>query len=183
MFSDPLSFSNAIWNVGVVFKKGEHCVFILFSGLDTMLQNQTLGLLSIVVLIAACQKDCITVSSIKDYSLIGHTYKTTSGRSLMTCIITCDQDTNCYSFNYKFPDKICELNNVTQSLHPLEFVSSPGAIYFDQPSRPSGSCLGDRPCKNKGKCENVARAPGFKCECQYNYTGEKCEGNIINNWK
>jgi len=98
----------------------------------------------------------------------------------MTCIILCDQDTNCYSFNYKFPAKTCELNNVTRSLHPLEFVSSSGAIYFDHPSRPSGSCSGDRPCKNKGKCINVARAPGYKCECQHDYTGDKCEGKIIN---
>lgn len=155
---------------------------ILFPGY-IMLPYQTLGLLSIFVSITTGQEDCITVSSIEDYSLIGHTYKATSGKSLMTCIISCDQDTNCYSFNYKFPAKTCELNNVTRSLHLLEFVSSPGAIYFDHPSRPSGSCLGDRPCKNKGKCVNVARAPGFKCECQYDYTGETCEGKYHKYWK
>ena len=151
---------------------------ILFSG-HTMLQNKTLCLLSIFVSLTASQEDCIAVSSIKDYSLIGHTYKATSGKSILTCIISCDQDANCYSFNYKFPAKTCELNNVTRSLRPLEFVSSPGAIYFDHPSRPSGSCSGDRPCKNKGKCMNVARAPGFKCECQYDYTGDTCEGKKI----
>lgn len=145
-----------------------------------MLHNKTLALLSIIVSITAGHEDCITVSSIKDYSLIGHSYKATSGKSLMTCIISCDQDANCYSFNYKFPAKTCELNNVTRSLQPMEFISSPGAIYFDHPSRPSGSCLGDRPCKNKGKCRNVARAPGYKCECQHDYTGDACEGNIIN---
>lgn len=145
-----------------------------------MLQNQALGLMSIFVSITAGQKDCVTVSSIKDYSLNGHSYKAASGKSLMTCIISCDQDASCYSFNYKFPAKTCQLNNVTRSLHPVEFVSSPGAIYFDHPSRPSGSCLGDRPCKNKGKCLNVARVPGFKCACQHDYTGDTCEGNIIN---
>ena len=152
---------------------------ILFSGY-TMLHNRTIGLLSIIVSITAGHEHCITVSSIKDYSLIGHSYKATSGKSLMTCIISCDQEANCYSFNYKFPAKTCELNNVTRSLQPKEFISSPGAIYFDHPSRPSGSCLGDRPCKNKGKCVNVARAPGYKCECHHDYTGDTCEGNIIN---
>ena len=142
--------------------------------------HQALAFLLTFVSIAAGLDDCITVSSIKDYSLIGHVFKTTSGKSLMTCIISCDQETNCYSFNYKFPTKSCELNNVTRYLHLQEFVFSPDAVYFDHPTRPSGSCAGDWPCKNKGKCVNVARAPGFKCECQYDYIGDTCEGKITN---
>ena len=140
---------------------------------------QTLAFLTAVfVSITAGRNDCITVSSIKDYSLIGHTYKSTSGKSLMTCIISCDQDAKCYSLNYKFPAKTCELNNVTRSLHLREFVFSPDTVYFDHPSRPSGSCSGDWPCENNGKCINVARFPGFKCECQHDYIGDTCKGNI-----
>ena len=135
------------------------------------------GLTFLFVSIAAGLDDCVTVSSIEDYFLIGHAFTRISGKSLMTCIVSCDQDPNCYSLNYKFPTKTCELNNVSRSLHPEEFVLSPDAVYFDHPSRPSGSCSGDWPCRNKGKCVNVAGAPGFRCECRYDYIGDTCKGN------
>lgn len=54
---------------------------ILFPGY-IMLPYQTLGLLSIFVSITTGQEDCITVSSIEDYSLIGHTYKEHPGNLL-----------------------------------------------------------------------------------------------------
>lgn len=163
--------SFSILNLIKLFKKFH------FSPGYIMSRYQTVAFMSVFVCITAGPDDCITVSSIKDYSLIGHAYKSTSGKSLMTCIISCDQDVNCYSLNYKFPAKTCELNNVTRSLHLQEFVFSPDAVYFDHPSRPSGSCSGDWPCKNKGKCVNVARFPGYKCECQYDYIGDTCKGN------
>lgn len=120
---------------------------------------------------------CITVSSINDYSLIGHTYKTSSGKSLLTCIISCDQDVHCYSINYKIPIKTCELSDATRYSHPEELAFSPDAVHFDHPSRPSGSCVGDWPCKNAGKCVNLPRDPGFKCHCQNDYVGDTCSGN------
>ena len=94
----------------------------------------------------------------------------------MTCIISCDQDPNCYSLNYKFLDKMCELSNSTQYADLQDFVFSPDAVYFDHMTRPSGSCSGDWPCTNKGKCMNVAKAPGFKCECYQDYIGDTCKG-------
>ena len=148
-----------------------------------MSSYKTVAFLSAVfIYITAGWDDCITVSSIKDYSLIGHAYKSTSGRSLQTCIISCDQDANCYSLNFKFPAKTCELNNVTRSLDLQQFVFTPDTVYFDHPTRPSGSCSGDWPCKNKGKCVNVARFPGFKCECQHDYIGDTCKGKVTVYW-
>lgn len=123
--------------------------------------------------------DCNTVVSIRGYLLIGRPFKIASGKSLTTCILSCDRDANCYSFNYKFPRKTCELNNVTRSLRPEKFIFSPDAVYFDHPSRPAGSCSGNWPCRNKGKCVNLAGAPGFRCQCRYHYIGETCKGIFI----
>lgn len=127
--------------------------------------------------VASGLDNCITVTSIKDYSLIGHAYRTSSGKSLMTCIISCDQDAHCYSLNYRFAANTCELNNATRYSNLQEFMFSPDTVYFDHPTRPSGSCLADWPCKNMGKCVNVARAPGYRCECQHDYIGDTCNGN------
>ena len=123
--------------------------------------------------------DCNTVVSIRGYLLIGRPFKIASGKSLTTCILSCDRDANCYSFNYRFPRKTCELNNVTRSLRPEKFIFSPDAVYFDHPSRPAGSCSGNWPCRNKGKCVNLAGAPGFRCQCRYHYVGETCKGIFI----
>ena len=152
----------------------------LFTGQMTYAhQHLLLQLISAIIASSLDNNNCVTVRSIKDYSLIGHIYRTSSGKSLLTCIISCDQDEQCYSINYKLPTKTCELSDVTRYSHLQEFVFSPDAVYFDHPSRPSGSCVGDWPCINKGRCVNVARAPGFKCECQHDYIGDTCNGNEI----
>ena len=95
----------------------------------------------------------------------------------MTCIVACDQDTKCYSLNYRFPSKTCELSNSTRFADLQDFLFSPDVVYFDHLSRPSGSCVGDAPCKNSGRCVSLAKAPGFKCNCYKDYTGETCNGN------
>ena len=166
----------------LIFKKISVCVVLIFqpylsSGQMTP-AHQALILQVIFASLAAGLDNCITVTSIKDHSLIGHNYKTSSGKSLMTCIISCDQDAHCYSLNYKLHNKTCELSNATRYSNLQEFVFSRDVVYFDHPARPSGSCIRDWPCKNAGRCVNVARAPGFKCECQHDYIGETCNGNI-----
>ena len=141
--------------------------------------HQTLVFQLVLASITTGLDNCITVSSIKDYSLIGHTYKTSSGKSLLSCIISCDQDVHCYSINYKLPTKTCELSDATRYSHPEELVFSQDTIHFDHPSRPSGSCVGDWPCENAGKCINLPRDPGFKCECQNDFVGDSCGGNEV----
>ena len=131
----------------------------------------------IFVSVAAGLNNCIAVTSIKDYSLTNHIYKISSGKSQLTCIVACDQDTKCYSLNYRFPSKTCELSNSTRFADLQDFLFSPDVVYFDHLSRPSGSCVGDAPCKNNGRCFNLAKAPGFKCKCYKDYTGETCNGN------
>ncbi|CAH3154902.1 unnamed protein product, partial [Porites evermanni] len=128
----------------------------------------------IFVSVAAGLNNCIAVTSIKDYSLTNHIYKISSGKSQLTCIVACDQDTKCYSLNYRFPSKTCELSNSTRFADLQDFLFSPDVVYFDHLSRPSGSCVGDAPCKNNGRCFNLAKAPGFKCKCYKDYTGETC---------
>ena len=131
----------------------------------------------IFVSVAAGLNNCIAVTSIRDYSLTNHIYKISSGKSQLTCIVACDQDIKCYSLNYRFPSKTCELSNSTRFADLQDFLFSPDVVYFDHLSRPSGSCVGDAPCKNSGRCVNLAKAPGFKCKCYKDYTGETCNGN------
>lgn len=123
--------------------------------------------------------DCITTSSVRDYMLIGHSFKTSSDKSLLSCVISCDRDQQCYSINYIISSKTCEFSDATRLSHPQKFTFSREVVYIDHLSRPSGSCEGNRPCKNKGKCANVAARPGFVCHCQHNYMGDTCSGNEI----
>ena len=134
---------------------------------------------TLFIMTAAGQDSCHTVHSVSDRTLVGHAYKTTSGKCLITCIIACDDDPNCYSLSYKFPMKTCELSSQTSRSHPNSFLLTPDSVYLDHPKRPGGSCVGDLPCRNKGKCENTPQAPGYMCVCRQHYVGEKCEGKLI----
>ncbi|XP_032230489.2 lactadherin [Nematostella vectensis] len=125
--------------------------------------------------ITADQHDCRPVSSINEYTLRGHAYKSITGKQLTTCVITCDGDPNCYSLNYRFPTSICELNGGTRVSHPEHFVYTADSVYLEHLSRPAGSCSGGWPCSNKATCVNVPMMPGYKCYCQEGYTGELCQ--------
>ena len=141
--------------------------------------QQTMLLQLLFAVVAVGVNDCITTSSIRDHTLIGHSYSISSGKSLLTCVISCDRDQHCYSINYKVAFKTCELSNATRFSHPKNFAFSSDAVYLDHLSRHLGSCKGDWPCRNKGKCVNVAADPGFLCLFQHSYIGDICAGNEI----
>ena len=122
------------------------------------------------------QTGCQDVHSVSGYSLTRHTYQMTSGVRLITCIATCQDDPDCYSLNFKFTPKLCELNNATRlSVEPKYFVSSGETVYLDNLYRPYRPC-DNVPCKNGGTCVVINFYPGFKCECKSDYTGQTCEG-------
>lgn len=99
-----------------------------------------------------CQTGCQDVSSISGYTLTRHTYRMMSRVRLITCIVTCQDDPECYSINFKFPIEQCELNNETRlSIEPQYFVPSPNTVYLDNLYRPYKPC-DKAPCKNNGSC-------------------------------
>lgn len=123
-----------------------------------------------------CQTGCQDVSSISGYTLTRHTYRMMSRVRLITCIVTCQDDPECYSINFKFPIEQCELNNETRlSIEPQYFVPSPNTVYLDNLYRPYKPC-DKAPCKNNGSCVIINSYPGFKCVCKDGYLGPICEG-------
>ena len=133
------------------------------------------------------QNGCKDVHSISGYSLTGHAYRTLSGVRMITCIVTCEDDPECHSINFKFTHKLCELNNTTrQSAESKYFVPSEDYVYLNKlhqqtvqlhryNSDTSKPC-DYSPCKYGGSCSNTNYQPGFVCNCQTGYTGPTCEG-------
>ncbi|XP_074633810.1 retinoschisin-like [Acropora palmata] len=124
---------------------------------------------------ANCQSSCDSVSSISGYSLVQHRYRILPKVRLITCIITCQNDPECYSLNFRFSTRQCELSNGTRlSIAPEYFVPSVDTVYFDNLYRPYKPC-DMTPCKNKGSCVIINSYPGYKCDCQKGYFGPRCE--------
>lgn len=135
-----------------------------------------LGLILQTIIRISCTRDCRSVTSINRYTLKGHAYKTVKDKELVTCVITCDHDPACYSINYMFGTRTCELCRTTRVSHPADLVYTPDSVYLEHLSRPAGSCSGNMPCRNRGTCVNVPQAPGYRCFCRDHYVGELCEG-------
>ena len=116
------------------------------------------------------------MSSISGYSLVQHSYRILPKVRLITCIITCQNDPECYSLNFRLSLRQCELSNGTRlSIAPEYFVPSVDTVYFDNLYRPYKPC-DMTPCKNKGSCVIINSYPGYKCDCQKGYFGPRCEG-------
>ena len=75
-----------------------------------------------------------------DKSLINHVMQSTTVESISECMERCQEYRNthraCYSFNTELNAKsnkrICELNDVTASQHPEDFIYKPGFVYYEQ---------------------------------------------------
>ena len=122
------------------------------------------------------QTGCQDVHSISGYSLTGHTYRMIRGVRLITCIVTCQDDPECCSLNFKFMPKLCEISNGTRlSVEPHYFVLTGDTIYLENLYRPYRPC-DNVSCKNGGTCITINWYPGFKCVCKEGYIGPSCEG-------
>lgn len=127
-----------------------------------------------------CQTGCQDVSSISGYSLTGHTYRMMSQVRLITCIVMCQDDPECYSLNFRSALRQCELNNGTRlSTASGYFVPAENTVYLDNLYRPYKPC-DNSPCKNNGSSVTVNSYPGFKCDCKARYFGPTCESKDWN---
>ena len=68
--------------------------------------------------------------SVSGKALRGHTYKTRRVQDPYECLVFCDSELTCQSYNYVKPGRICELNNRTKEEKPEDFVQDENRFYI-----------------------------------------------------
>ena len=59
-----------------------------------------------------------------------HVFKEMSTSNSYECLVACEDDVRCQSFNYVITENICELSNRTKEARPMDFVSNLIRYYF-----------------------------------------------------
>lgn len=77
--------------------------------------------------------NCVT--SIKGAALVKHSYTTFVIQNMFACYYRCKEDRLCQSLNFYEKKNLCELNNRTRAVGPVNFISNTGAVYLDNPFR------------------------------------------------
>ena len=62
--------------------------------------------------------------------LKGHTYETFKINRPSDCVIRCENDPGCQSYNYKLEEKVCELNNRSKETRPQDYITDLTRIYM-----------------------------------------------------
>lgn len=178
----PDTLNNFLIFLGSLLIKIKLCTYLFsFSWNDSNQQDMDYStcisqLILNLLLAFVTANGCRSVTSVSNYILYNHTYKIIPSIDLVTCISICDNGPNCYSINYVFPMRLCELSDATRAVDPIAFQFFPDAVYIEHLFRPEGSCTGDFPCKNRGTCVNIPQYPGYRCFCTDAYIGDQCEG-------
>ena len=63
-------------------------------------------------------------------ALTGHMFEKFKADRPTDCVIRCENEPKCQSFNYVIEEKICELNNRTKEARPEDYVTDPARIYM-----------------------------------------------------
>lgn len=77
--------------------------------------------------------NCVT--SIKGAALVKHSYTSFVIQNMFACYYRCKEDRLCQSLNFYEKKNLCELNNRTRAVGPVNFISNTGAVYLDNPFR------------------------------------------------
>ena len=67
--------------------------------------------------------------SVSGKALKGHTYKTKRVQDPYECLVFCNNEVACQSYNYVITGKICELNDRTNEEKPDDFVHDGTRFY------------------------------------------------------
>ncbi|KAJ7384403.1 hypothetical protein OS493_021814 [Desmophyllum pertusum] len=65
-----------------------------------------------------------------DKALKGHTFDKVKVNSPADCVIRCENELRCQSFNYAMAGRTCELNNRSKEARPEDYVTDPSRIYM-----------------------------------------------------
>ena len=114
---------------------------------------------SLIPLLMAAGPQCNTAEkSVSGKALKGHTYKTKRVQDPYECLVPCNNEVACQSYNYVITGKICELNDRTNEGKPDDFV-------------PDGTRFYVRKWKNRGRhisvLEPIRARSYFKCLRRY----------------
>ena len=74
-------------------------------------------------------------SSIGGLVLTRHAYRSFASSDMMACYQNCRNEELCQSINFHRDSRICELNNRTDVVSPVNFVKKEDAFYFVNPFR------------------------------------------------
>ena len=67
--------------------------------------------------------------------LTRHAYRSFASSDMMACYQNCRNEEPCQSINFHRDSRICELNNRTDVVSPVNFVKKEDAFYFVNPFR------------------------------------------------
>ena len=88
-------------------------------------------LIALFKMICGATGQCTTTEySIKQMMLRQHTFKSLKTSNSFECLLACEDDVICQSFNYVTPQNKCELNNRTREASPADFVPNFIRYYY-----------------------------------------------------
>ena len=71
-----------------------------------------------------------TENFIKSMMLRQYVFKTFHAPTSLGCLVACEEDVRCQSFNYIITQDICELNNRTKEARPEHFIFDVNRSYY-----------------------------------------------------
>ena len=85
---------------------------------------------SLIPLLMAAGPQCNPAEqSVSGKALKGHTYKSKRVQDPYECLVFCNNEVACQSYNYVITGKICELNDRTREEKPDDFVQDETRFY------------------------------------------------------
>ena len=69
-------------------------------------------------------------NSVNGMFLKGHTFKTVQAGSPAICMMRCEEEVRCQSYNFVIGQNICELNNRTKKARPEDFIPDDQRLYM-----------------------------------------------------
>ncbi|KAJ7392555.1 hypothetical protein OS493_010201 [Desmophyllum pertusum] len=121
------------------------------------------------------QEHCQIIRSISNRALNGHVIGASMSSSVEKCLVQCERNPDCYSINYVFSSKSCELNKGTRLSHPGNFLPRENTVYFDGSLHRHYHACVHPPCQNGATCVLLTQSPGYECKCQPKYSGNHCQ--------
>ena len=79
---------------------------------------------------ATAKNLCKTESGVPGMALKGFIFKKVPVEAPHVCVITCERETRCQSYNYVIGEKSCELNTRTKEARPENFQPDGARFYM-----------------------------------------------------
>ena len=141
-----------------------------------------LPLLKLIFLVISlgCQKtagfsNCRASFPDQERVLIGHVIRILENKTFESCTFSCELEMQCFSINYYYLSKTCELNNASKNYFPDDLVSRKEAFYLEMVIRVYDPCANTR-CENGGTC---VISLIVQCKCRLGFSGLHCESRNL----